>query len=82
MKKLATEIEQDLEQTLPQLRKTIKRKLSLAIAAMVEAPTPKPSHLDALQFIVLRHHRDRTHQQSLEKFRLASALPLLQISVL
>ena len=39
VKKLAEEIERGLEQALPHLRKTIRRKLPLAIAAMLEAQT-------------------------------------------
>jgi hypothetical protein len=43
--KLAGEVRRGLEQTLPGLRKTILKKLPLAVAAMIEARTPNTSEL-------------------------------------
>jgi hypothetical protein len=43
--KLAEEVRRGLEQALPGMRKTILKKLPLAVAAMIEARTPNTSEL-------------------------------------
>ncbi|MEX3527294.1 MAG: hypothetical protein VB143_08570 [Burkholderia sp.] len=40
IEKLASEVRRGLEQALPGLRKTLLKKLPLAVAAMIEARTP------------------------------------------
>lgn len=45
IEKLASEVRRGLEQALPGLRKTLLKKLPLAVAAMIEARTPNTAEL-------------------------------------
>lgn len=45
VKRLAEEVERGLKETLPRLRKTVVKKLSLAVGAMLEARTPNTVEL-------------------------------------
>lgn len=48
VEKLAKEVRRGLEDALPGLRKTILKKLPLAVAAMIEARTPNTMELAGL----------------------------------
>jgi hypothetical protein len=45
VKRLAEEVERGLQETLPRLRKTVVKKLSLAVGAMLEGRTPNTVEL-------------------------------------
>lgn len=45
VQRLAEELSQGLQIALPRLRKTVVKKLSLAVAAMIEAQTPNTTEL-------------------------------------
>ena len=45
VRKLAEEVERGLERALPGLRKTVVRKLALAVGAMIEGQTPNTVEL-------------------------------------
>ncbi len=76
VKRLAQEVERGLEETHPELRKTVVSKLSLAVGAMIEEQTPNTVELANL--LPLESERQDMREQWLRRLL---KNPLLQAEV-
>ena len=65
VKRLAEDVERGLRETHPRLRKTVVRKLSLAVGAMIEGQTPNT--MESANLLPLETERQDRRQQWLRR---------------